>query len=65
MLAWIDKNPISFLAKTCDYHSHQCTRLTSCTYFESLIAKGVDALTIGQELRNLFCGFDGFDILVS
>lgn len=43
---------------------HQCTRLTGCTYFESLIQKGTDALTIGSELRKLFCGFDGFDIMV-
>ncbi|XP_031626161.1 serine protease filzig-like [Contarinia nasturtii] len=48
----------------CDFHSHQCTRLTSCTYFESLIEKGIDALTVGQELRKLFCGYDGFDILI-
>ncbi|XP_055303511.1 proclotting enzyme isoform X2 [Sitodiplosis mosellana] len=57
-------NRAASLTYNCDFHDHQCTRLTSCTYFENLIQKGVDALTVGQELRRLFCGFDGFDILI-
>lgn len=53
-----------FLANDCELHDHQCTRLTSCTYFENLITKGTDAITFGHDLRRLFCGFDGYDILV-
>lgn len=54
----------SVLANNCENPYDQCTSLTSCTYFENLIKKGTDALTVGNELRKLFCGFDGYELLV-
>lgn len=60
----IKKEIISFLAFRCNLPNHHCVHLKSCSYFDELFTKGVDALTVGNELRNLFCGYDGWDILV-
>lgn len=51
-------------ANNCDLPNHECIHLNSCNYFESLFYDGVSAFVIGSELRKLFCGYDGFDILV-
>lgn len=35
-----------------------------CTYFEHLHQTGTDALVVANELQKLFCGYDGYDIMV-
>lgn len=36
--------------------------LKRCPYFEHLYQ---DAATVGNELQKLFCGFDGYEVMVS
>lgn len=53
-----------FLASNCEFSSHHCTHLTRCTYFEHLYQLGADSVTVDNEVRKLFCGYDGYEIMV-
>lgn len=53
-----------FLVNNCEFSSHHCINLKRCTYFEDFYQTDVDALTVSNVLQKLFCGFDGYDIMV-
>lgn len=52
------------LVNNCEFSSQQCIHLKRCTYFESSYQGGIDPVSLGNELQRLFCGFDGYEVMV-